>query len=77
MFWIQQTGTNHNNSAYRLFYADYETDVANLPTSQKNGKQDNGDTVANQKITAGSECLVLESGNLYILSKDDDEWKGV
>lgn len=77
MFWIQQTGTNHNNSAYRLFYADYESDVANLPTSQEEGKQTNGDTVANQKTTAGSECLVLESGNLYILSKDDDEWKGV
>lgn len=75
MFWIQQTNNKHNNSAYNLYYADYELDVKNLPTASKVGLQENGDTVANKKTCAGSECLVLETGNVYILRKDTDTWE--
>lgn len=74
MFWIQDTGNKYNNSAYNLYYADYESDVKNLPTSSKEGLQD-GDTVANKRTCAGSECLVLETGNLYILRKATDTWE--
>ena len=56
MFWIQDTGNKYNNSAYNLYYADYESDVKNLPTSSKEGLQD-GDTVANKRTCNGSECL--------------------
>ena len=68
MFWIQQTGTNHNNSAYRLFYAETDSDIALLPTNLVEGTQDNGDTVANQTCSLGSECLCLSTGELYVLS---------
>ena len=68
MFWIQQTGTNHNNSAYRLFYAETDSDIALLPTNLVEGTQDNGDTVANQICSLGSECLCLSTGELYVLS---------
>ena len=68
MFWIQQTGTKNNNSAYRLFYAEYENDINFLPTDKQVGMQTNGNTVANQKCSLGSECMVLETGMLYVLS---------
>lgn len=75
MFWIQQTGTNHNNSNYRLFYVDKEQDINSMPTDKTEGTQDNGDTVANKTVALGSEALVLETGNLYILSSEG--WKAV
>ena len=68
MFWIQQTGTNHNNSGYRLFYAELESDINFLPTDKQVGTQTNSDTVANQKCSLGSECLVLETGMLCVLT---------
>lgn len=68
MFWIQQTGTKNNNSAYRLFYAESDDDIDFLPTNLVEGTQDTGDTVANQKCSIGSECLCLSSGLLYVLS---------
>lgn len=74
MFWVQETGTNHNNSTYRLFYADFESDLKNLPTQNKKGTQYNGDTVANQTCSAGSECVVIETGNVYILGKESNTW---
>ena len=76
-YWIQETDGNHNLSNYRLFYCDTEIDVDDLPTNKKDGKIQDGDSVSFQKCAYGSECLVLESGNLYILSKDSDEWKAM
>ena len=74
MFWIQDTGNKYNNSAYNLYYADEEADVKKLPTAEKTGIQE-GDTVANKRTCAGSECLVLSTGNLYILRKNTDTWE--
>lgn len=74
MFWIQETKTTQNNVGYKFFYADYETDVLNLPTQTEFGKQENDDTVSNQKVSAGSECFVLESGSAYILGKATNRW---
>ena len=76
-YWIQETGGNHNRVNYKLFYCDKESDVKDLPTEKKYGKTQNGDSVSSQKCAYGSECFVLESGNLYILSKETDEWKVV
>ena len=39
MFWIQQTGTKNNNSAYRLFYAESDDDIDFLPTNLVEGTQ--------------------------------------
>ena len=68
MFWIQKTGTKNDNSAYRLFYAETDSDIDLLPTNLAEGMQTNGDTVANQKCSLGSECLCLSDGLLYVLS---------
>lgn len=74
MFWIQQTGSKHNNSNYRLFYAETENDINNLPTQTQKGSQDDGDTVANSTCTAGSECVVIATGNVYVLGKESNTW---
>ena len=74
MFWVQESG-NKNNSNYRLFYAEKETDLSLIPTDKVDGSQTNGDTVANKKCALGSEALVLETGSLYILSSEG--WKAV
>lgn len=68
MFWIQEMGSKNNNSAYRLFYAEYESDISLLPTSQTQGQQSNGDTVANQKCALGSECLCIDTGDVFVLT---------
>lgn len=74
MFWIQEIGTNKNNSKYKLFYAEEESDINNLPTQKNNGVQINGDTVSNCPVAAGSECVVLSTGNVYVLWKSTDTW---
>ncbi|MEY8425315.1 hypothetical protein AALB52_21895 [Lachnospiraceae bacterium 38-14] len=68
MYWIQETGTNKNSPGYRLFYAETIQDINLMPTNLKKGSQDNGDTVANQVCSLGSECLCLENSGHYILS---------
>ena len=73
-YWIQRTGTNHNNSAYRLFYAETEDDINNLPTQTQKGLQVNDDTVANATCAAGSECVVIATGNVYVLGKKSNTW---
>lgn len=67
-YWIQETGTNHNNSSYRLFYAETPDDISLMPTNLQDGNQLNGDTVSNQKCSLGSECLCISTGSLYILT---------
>ena len=49
MYWIQETGGNHNLSGYKLFYFDKETELSDLPTATKEGKPQDGDTVSCQK----------------------------
>lgn len=74
MFWIQETGTNKNNMNYRLIYAEFESDLDRLPTQTDPGNQDNGDTIANKLVSAGSECIVLETGDVYVLGKSTNTW---
>lgn len=68
MFWVQETATNKNNAGYKLFYAEALHDIDLMPTNEKKGTQENGDTVANHICSLGSKCLCLENGNYYILS---------
>ena len=69
MFWVQETANRHNNSTYRNFYAEYTDDIDLLPTDKECGKQDNGDSVANHPCALGSECICIESAELYILTR--------
>lgn len=68
MFWVQETATNKNNAWYKLFYAETLHDIDLMPTNEKKGTQENGDTVANHICSLGSKCLCLENGDYYILS---------
>ena len=76
MFWIQYR--KESDPMYRMFYAEYETDLVNLPTQTTEGRQDAGDDVelkaANAICGEGSECLVIEKGDVYILGKSTNTW---
>ena len=76
MFWIQNR--KESDPMYRFFYAEFETDLANLPTQTTEGKQnDNGDIelkAANTICGEGSECLVIENGEVYVLGKSTNTW---
>lgn len=74
MFWTQENGTNKNNSGYRLIYAEFETDIQNLPTQTTKGTQLKGNSSDNNVLAYGSECIVLETGNVYVLKKSTNTW---
>ena len=61
MAWWESAKSQLNNSKERSFFADEEADVANLPTSDED--YPNG-------IAPGSDCMVIESSNVYILGSD-------
>ena len=69
-YWINQSG-NKNRPNWRQFYCDTEEDVSSLPTSSKGGVKQVGDSTAHQNFAIGSECLVLESTNVYVLNSSD------
>lgn len=64
MAWWESAKSQLNNSKERSFIADEEADVANLPTS---------DDDYPSGIVPGSDCLVIETSNVYIL-KSDRTW---
>ncbi len=68
MFWIQENGINKNNIGYKLFYAEFESDISILPTNKKVGNQVSGDTVVNKVCALGSECYCIENNILYVLT---------
>ena len=76
MFWIQDR--KETDPMYRMFYAEYEADLINLPTQTTEGRQDPGDDVelkaANAICGEGSECVVLEKGEVYTLWKSTNTW---
>ena len=76
MFWIQDR--KDSDPMYRFFYAEYESDLLNLPTQTEVGKQDDqGDIelkAANAICGEGSECLVVEKGDVYVLGKSTNTW---
>ena len=65
MAWFESAKSQLNNSKERSFYADLESDVANLPNV--NSDYPGG-------IAPGSDCLVIESSNVYILGSDGETW---
>lgn len=67
MFWIQEVG-KRNNSAYKLYYAEYQTDLDLLPTNTMLGIQTDCNASINDRCALGSECFVIENSSLYILT---------
>lgn len=70
MFWIQNYGNAQSRNGYRMFYAEKESDIQNLPTNTREGKQDAGETSANEKCAVGSECFCIENKKAYFLKTD-------
>ena len=77
MFWIQDR--KETDPMYRMFYAEFETDLLNLPNMTTEGRQDDqGDVelkAANAICGEGSECVVLEKGDVYTLWKSTNTWR--
>lgn len=77
MFWIQESKTSGKPVGYKQFYADFESDIIKLPRLGIEGTQESDTNVENHPVGYGSECLCLETGELFILSREDNEWKKV
>jgi len=54
MAWWESPKSQLNNSKERSFYADAESDVSDLPVDP-------------EVVVPGSDCLVIETSNVYIL----------
>lgn len=71
---------DHNNSylpARQINYiADNPDDVTKLPTSITKGEPQPNDSTAHLEVSYGSQCLVISTGELYILNSQD-EWVSV
>ena len=58
MAWWESPKSQLNTSKERSFYADTETDIADLPTT---------DDDYEPGVEPGSDCLVIETANVYML----------
>lgn len=61
--------SNHSNRIEYL--CDKMSDVENLPTSSKNGKDLNSDNITNQPCAISSVALCIENSSRYILGNDN------
>ena len=67
MYWIDGT------LKQVMFIADSASDVSNLPTMTSEGNQQGDDNVSNKKVAMGSKCLIIETGEVYILNSSN-QW---
>ena len=56
------------------FIADDTEDIQDLPTSSREGKKYDVDSSVDDKVAAGSTCLVISTSDVYMLNSND-EWK--
>ena len=67
---IKAHGSTHGKTR-REFICDTAADITNLPTSNKMGKAQAGDTVSDEMCAVGSTASVTETGDLYELNESD------
>lgn len=67
---IKAHGSTHGKTR-REFICDTAADITNLPTSNKMGKAQAGDTVSDEMCAVGSTASVTETGDLYELNASD------
>ena len=70
MYWINED-SKVGSSKQVSFYADAESDINNLPTMTTKGVQQGNDTVSCEPVGCGSYCLVIGSGNVYMLNSEN------
>lgn len=71
MYWLdskQSAGTNQ-----KTFFCDSTADISNLPTITSDGEKQGDDPVSNKKVGLGSTCLVVGTGDVYMLDSNN-EW---
>lgn len=56
------------------FICDTPDDLADLPTSTREGTPQAGDSSIDDKVVAGSTCLCISTSDVYMLNSDD-VWK--
>lgn len=71
-YWVSNA-KNDTKPDWRQFYCDSEADVKNLPTSIKEGVEQDIDFTAHRKCAIGSECVTLSNVGIYILNSAN-EW---
>ena len=74
MYWLDTSQKYIGSPAQQSFYADSTDDIKNLPTSTKEGVKQGADSTSYRKTAKGSQCLVIDSSEVYML-KSDDTWK--
>lgn len=72
-YWIQETNVG-NSSACKSYMCDYRSDIAKLPRIGIHGEEQEGDSVADNPCSWGSDCTCLEDTSIWILGKDTNQW---
>ena len=73
MYWIDVNTTSPATSQ-KNFFADSASDVANLPTMTTWGKGPESvtDPTLNKPVFKGSTCLIIDTGEVYLLDSDNN-----
>lgn len=70
MYWIDASSSVSGGNQ-KTFCCDTESDINNLPTTTTEGAVQAGNNVVNQRVEMGSKCMVVETGELYILGSSN------
>lgn len=73
MYWIDINATPKQTprGEQRAFFADVVSDVSNLPTSSTLGVKQGDDDESYKCVLPGATCLVIATGELYILNSSN------
>lgn len=75
-YWIQEYGGDgQNRTDWRMYHCDYIADIQKLPLNDREGVNQNDDTVSHTKAHYGDQCLCLEDGSVWELRKEPNDWK--
>lgn len=73
MYWIDINATPKQTprGEQRAFFADAVSDVSNLPTSSTLGVKQGDDNESFKCVLPGATCLVIATGEVYILNSSN------
>ena len=73
MYWIDINTTPKQTprGEQRAFFADAVSDISNLPTSSTLGVKQGDDEESYKCVLPGATCLVIATGELYMLDSTD------
>lgn len=71
MYSITKVGDRTNSTGIREFVVDTLDGINELPHIGHEGVQQGMDTTSNDRVRAGSTCIVLEDSSVWMLGNDD------